>query len=127
VKLFSVVIPARDEAESLPATIEHLHLEFSLNQVPHEIVVVDDGSQDRAWEVLQQLQAKIPGLRPIQNTGEHGFGRAVVSGRCTSLRTSHRLRPFGKTSGAVGGLRMLRFFAGNFFWGYSNRLWLNRV
>jgi dolichol-phosphate mannosyltransferase len=79
-KLFSVVIPARDEAESLPATIEHLHLEFSLNQVPHEIVVVDDGSQDRTWEVLQQLQAKVPGLRPIQNTGEHGFGRAVVFG-----------------------------------------------
>jgi len=65
-KLFSVVIPARDEAESLPATIEHLHLEFSLNQVPHEIVVVDDGSQDRTWEVLQQLQAKVPGLRHIQ-------------------------------------------------------------
>jgi len=79
-KLFSVVIPARDEAESLPATIEHLHLEFSLNQVPHEIVVVDDGSQDRTWEVLQQLQAKIPALRPLQNPGEHGFGRAVVFG-----------------------------------------------
>jgi dolichol-phosphate mannosyltransferase len=79
-KLFSVVIPARDEEESLPATLEHLHLEFSLNQVPHEIVVVDDGSRDRTWEVLQQLRAKVPGLRPIQNTGEHGFGRAVVAG-----------------------------------------------
>jgi len=79
-KLFSVVIPARDEAESLAATIEHLHLEFSLNQVPHEIVVVDDGSKDRTWEVLQQLQAKIPVLHPVQNTGEHGFGRAVVFG-----------------------------------------------
>ena len=42
-KLFSVVIPARDEEESLPATLEHLHLEFTLNNVPHEIVVVDDG------------------------------------------------------------------------------------
>jgi dolichol-phosphate mannosyltransferase len=84
-KLFSVVIPARDEAESLPATIEHLHLEFSLNNIPHEIVVVDDGSKDRTWEVLQQLRAKIPGLRPIQNTGEHGFGRAVACGlrHCT--------------------------------------------
>jgi len=79
-KLFSVVIPARNEEASLPATIEHLHLEFTLNQVPHEIVVVDDGSQDRTWEVLQQLQAKVPGLRPVQNTGEHGFGRAVVCG-----------------------------------------------
>jgi len=79
-KLFSVVMPARDEETSLPGTIEHLHREFTLNQVPYEIVVVDDGSRDRTWEVLQQLKARIPGLRPIQNTGEHGFGRAVVCG-----------------------------------------------
>ena len=49
--------------------LEHLHLELTLNQVPHEIVVVDDGSQDRTWEVLQQLRAKIPGLRPVKTTG----------------------------------------------------------
>lgn len=79
-KLFSVVIPARDEAESLPATLEHLHREFSSSQVPHEIVVVDDGSKDQTWAVLQQLSAKIPTLRPVQNPGEHGFGRAVVYG-----------------------------------------------
>jgi len=84
-KLFSVVIPARDEEESLPATLEHLHLEFSLNQVPHEIVVVDDGSQDGTWAVLQGLTAKIPELRPVQNPGDHGFGRAIVHGlrQCT--------------------------------------------
>ena len=84
-KLFSVVIPARDEEASLPATLEHLHLEFTLNQVPHEIVVVDDGSKDKTWEVLQQLQAKLPALRPVQNTGEHGFGRAITFGlrQCT--------------------------------------------
>ena len=79
-KLFSVVIPARDEEKSLPATLEHLHLEFSLNQVPQEIVVVDDGSRDQTWEVLHQLQQKIPTLRPIQNLGEHGFGRAITFG-----------------------------------------------
>ena len=84
-ELFSVVIPARNEEESLPATLEHLHLELSLNHVPHEIVVVDDGSQDRTWDVLQQLKGKIPTLRPIQNPGEHGFGRAIVFGlrHCT--------------------------------------------
>ena len=84
-KLFSVIIPARDEEESLPATLEHLHLEFNLNQVPHEIVVVDDGSKDKTWDVVQQLQTKIPALRPVQNTGEHGFGRAITSGlrHCT--------------------------------------------
>jgi dolichol-phosphate mannosyltransferase len=84
-KFLSVVIPARDEAGSLPATVEHLHLELEINQIPHEIIAVDDGSTDRTWEVLQQLQAKIAALRPVKNTGEHGFGRAVVLGlrQCT--------------------------------------------
>jgi dolichol-phosphate mannosyltransferase len=79
-KLLSVVIPARDEEESLPATVEHLHVELLLNQVPHEIVVVDDGSKDGTWQLLQKLQAKIPTLRPLQNAGEHGFGRAITFG-----------------------------------------------
>ena len=79
-QLLSVVIPTRDEEASLPATLEQLHQELSTHQVPHELVVVDDGSQDRTWEVLLRLQAKFPTLRPVQNTGEHGFGRAVVFG-----------------------------------------------
>ena len=79
-KLLSVVIPARDEEESLPATVEHLQVELLLNQVPHEIVVVDDGSKDGTWQLLQKLQAKIPTLRPLQNAGEHGFGRAITFG-----------------------------------------------
>src|SRR5208283_2317479 len=45
--LLSVVIPARDEEGCIAATVEHLHLELKLNRVPHEIVVVDDGSRDR--------------------------------------------------------------------------------
>lgn len=78
--LFSVVIPVRNEEESLPATLEHLHLEFRLNNIPHEIVVVDDGSTDNTWKVLQELRERVPTLHPIQNTGEHGFGRAVICG-----------------------------------------------
>ena len=78
--LLSVVIPARNEEEALPATVEHLHLELRLNNVPHEIVVVDDGSTDQTWAVLQALQHRVPALRPVQNTGEHGFGRAITCG-----------------------------------------------
>jgi len=48
--------------------------------VPHEIVVVDDGSQDQTWAVLQKLKQKIPTLNPIQNSGDHGFGRAITFG-----------------------------------------------
>jgi dolichol-phosphate mannosyltransferase len=78
--LLSIVIPARDEAGCIASTVEHLHLELRLNQVPHEIIVVDDGSTDETWRILVELQKTNPTLRPIQNSGPHGFGRAIVYG-----------------------------------------------
>jgi dolichol-phosphate mannosyltransferase len=79
--LFSVIIPARDEEESLPSTIGAIEATLTAEGVPHEIVVVDDGSRDRTWAVLQELQARFPTLAPTQNnSGGHGFGRAVVWG-----------------------------------------------
>src|ERR1051326_325261 len=56
-ELLSVVIPARDEEGCVAATVEHLHIELQLRGVPHEIVVVDDGSTDRTWEILETLQS----------------------------------------------------------------------
>jgi len=79
-RLLSVVIPARDEEGCITATVEHLDLEMRLRGVPHEIVVVDDGSSDRTWEILGELQARIPALVPVQNLGAHGFGRAIIKG-----------------------------------------------
>jgi dolichol-phosphate mannosyltransferase len=78
--LFSVVIPARDEAESLPPTVRAIHEEFKREGVPHEIIVVDDGSTDQTWSVLQSLATEIPTLVPVRNLGAHGFGRAVICG-----------------------------------------------
>lgn len=57
--LLSVVIPARDEEGCIASTIEHLQLELSLRSVPHEIVVVDDGSTDSTWQILQILMKVI--------------------------------------------------------------------
>lgn len=79
-RLLSVVIPARDEEGCIVSTVEHLHLELRLQDVPHEIVVVDDGSSDRTWELLVKLRKHIRELSPIQNTERHGFGRAVSRG-----------------------------------------------
>lgn len=79
-KLLSIIIPARDEEGCIASTIEHLHLELRINGIPHEIVVVDDGSKDKTWEILQCLQQRLPELSPLQNLGEHGFGRAIVYG-----------------------------------------------
>lgn len=79
-QLLSVIIPARDEEGCIASTVEHLGVALRLANVPHEIIVVDDGSVDRTWPLLQELQTRVPTLRPLQNTELHGFGRAIVRG-----------------------------------------------
>jgi len=79
-KLYSIVIPAHNEEESLPHTVADIYATMVQEKVPHEIVVVDDGSRDQTWAVLQELKKTIPTLAPVQNKGQHGFGRAVIFG-----------------------------------------------
>jgi dolichol-phosphate mannosyltransferase len=79
-KCLSIVLPARDEEGCIASTVEHLHLELELNGVPHEIIVVDDGSSDSTWKILEALSQKITQLHPVQNLGLHGFGRAIIKG-----------------------------------------------
>jgi dolichol-phosphate mannosyltransferase len=76
----SIVIPARDESGCIASTVEHLDLELRLNNVPHEIIVVDDGSSDQTWQILTELVHRVPALVPVRNVGEHGFGRAIIYG-----------------------------------------------
>jgi dolichol-phosphate mannosyltransferase len=78
--LFSVVLPARDEEASLPPTLRAIYDAFTGAGISHELIVVDDGSRDSTWAVLQSLRSEIPTLAPVQNPGPHGFGRAIVYG-----------------------------------------------
>lgn len=79
-ELLSIIIPARDEEGCIASTVEHLHLELRLRGVPHEIIVVDDGSRDRTWEILSEVKQKVQELTPIKNPGPHGFGLAITRG-----------------------------------------------
>jgi dolichol-phosphate mannosyltransferase len=79
-ELLSIVIPARDEEGCIASTVKHLHLELSLQKVPHEIIVVDDGSTDQTWTLLETLRSEVAVLHPVQNTGRHGFGAAIIFG-----------------------------------------------
>src|SRR5712691_9487333 len=78
--LLSVIIPARNEQECIATTLEKMDQTLSVNQVPYEILVVDDVSTDQTWKVLAALQMRLPRLRVVRNPGPHGFGRAVLCG-----------------------------------------------
>jgi dolichol-phosphate mannosyltransferase len=80
VKLYTVVIPCKDEEACIASTVQHLNLELRHRGVPHEIIVVDDGSTDSSWAILQSEAVHLPELRPIKSPGPHGFGRAIAHG-----------------------------------------------
>lgn len=79
-ELLSIIIPARDEEECICSCINQLHDELCRNNIPHEMIVVDDGSSDNTWPLLKETAQRMSRLKPVQNTGRNGFGRAIVQG-----------------------------------------------
>ncbi|TNF40579.1 MAG: glycosyltransferase [Bacteroidetes bacterium] len=76
----SVVIPLFNEEESLPeltAWIEKVMLE---NHFSYEIILVDDGSKDNSWEVVEGLQIQNPAIKGIKFRRNYGKSAALFCG-----------------------------------------------
>lgn len=77
----SVVIPAYNESLNLPETINALYFELVENNIPHEILVINDNSKDNTDEVILELKKNIPTLNSIFNPPpNNGFGYAIRKG-----------------------------------------------
>lgn len=81
--VLSVIIPARNEEGCILSTLRRLHETLKEASIPHEIVVVDDGSEDRTWSLLVREAEEMRELRPVRNPGLNGFGRAIQVGLAT--------------------------------------------
>ena len=76
----SVVIPLYNEEESLPELSAWIERVMAANNFTYEIIMVDDGSNDKSWKVIEQLSAKNNHIRGIKFRRNYGKSAALHCG-----------------------------------------------
>ena len=87
----SIVMPAFNEEEIITRSVEELADKVLARFDDGELIVVDDCSRDRTWEILLDLQQRIPALVPLRNPQNRGHGPSLLRGlraaRCQYIFT----------------------------------------
>ncbi|MCB1305579.1 MAG: glycosyltransferase, partial [Leptospiraceae bacterium] len=76
--ILSVILPTYNESANLPILLGNL--KNTLGSISHEILVVDDNSPDRTWEIAEDIAAKDDTIRVIRRVTDRGLSSAVVTG-----------------------------------------------
>ncbi|MEO5590618.1 MAG: glycosyltransferase family 2 protein, partial [Gemmatimonadaceae bacterium] len=82
--IVSVLVPAKDEAENLPVFMEQAEAVFREFPGRYEVVVVDDGSSDETWSVLEGLVGRYPFLRAVRHRARRGIAESLRTGYLTA-------------------------------------------
>ncbi|MEG4324586.1 glycosyltransferase [Microcoleus sp. herbarium5] len=78
---FSLVIPTYNECRNIQSIVEKLsQLLDGILPGNYELIVVDDDSPDRTWEVALSLTPEYPQLRVMRREEERGLSTAVIRG-----------------------------------------------
>lgn len=76
----SIVIPLKDEAESLPELCTWIERVVNEQQLSYEIILVDDGSTDGSWDVIKQLRVANSNIKGISFQRNYGKSAALNEG-----------------------------------------------
>lgn len=76
----SVLVPANDEAENLPLFMEQAAEVFAAFPGTYEVIVIDDGSIDDTWSVLESLESRYSFLRAVRHRSRRGIAEALRTG-----------------------------------------------
>ncbi len=82
--LVSVLVPAKDEAANLRLFMEQAAEAFAGSPSSYEVVVIDDGSVDDTWAVLETLAESYPFLRAVRHRSCRGIAESLRSGYLNS-------------------------------------------
>ena len=84
----SVVVPLYNEEESLPELFAWIERVMNANGFSYEVIFVNDGSTDRSWQVIEQLQAQAPDkVRGIKFRRNYGKSPALILLRKTVIKS----------------------------------------
>jgi glycosyltransferase involved in cell wall biosynthesis len=73
----SLVIPLFNEEESLPELCDWIQRVTTAHNYSYEIVLVDDGSNDNSWQVIESLSQKNPNIKGIKFQRNYGKSAAL--------------------------------------------------
>src|SRR5690606_22419427 len=68
----SVVIPLYNEEESLPELVSWIESVMEKHQFDYEVLLIDDGSTDKSWEVIANLSTKNKSVKRIRFRRNYG-------------------------------------------------------
>lgn len=76
----SLVIPLKNEEESLPELEAWIRRVCEKEQLSYEILLIDDGSTDRSWAIIESLRQSNPAVRGVKFRRNYGKSAALHTG-----------------------------------------------
>ena len=76
----SVIIPLYNEEESLPELTSWIKRVMTANNFTYEVIMINDGSTDRSWDVVKELSSKDSAVKGIQFQRNYGKSAALQKG-----------------------------------------------